>query len=179
NDRGAVEQNINLAIRTGKDFAQDYRLLLADGTTRYVHSVGHPVTDKFGKVVEIIGAATEITDRVRAERALKRSEFYLAEAEKISHTGCWARNPTTGALFWSREQWRIFGLDPKKTQLSYQLFLDMIHPEDRPSLETISTSAVRAGKSYDIPFRVILNDGTTKHLHSVGNPVFDETGQVR
>src|SRR5262249_6819840 len=87
NDRAALEQNIDLAIRTGEDFAQDYRLLLGDGTTKYVHSVGHPVTNRSGKVVEIIGAATEITDRVRAERALKRSEFYLAEAEKISHTG--------------------------------------------------------------------------------------------
>src|SRR5262249_53632274 len=50
---------------------------------------------------------------------------------------------------------------------------------DRPSLETISTNAVRAGQPYDIPFRIILNDGSTKHLHSVGNPVFDESGQVR
>jgi PAS domain S-box-containing protein len=178
-DRGAVQQNIDLAIHTGKDFAQDYRLLLGGGTTKYVHSIGHPVTNKFGEIIEIIGTATEITDRVYAERALKRSEFYLAEAEKISHTGCWARNPTTGELFWSQEEWRIFGLDPKKTELSYQMFLNMIHPDDRPSLEMISASAVRSGKPYDIPFRIILNDGSIKHLHSVGKPVFHESGQVR
>jgi PAS domain S-box-containing protein len=178
-DRSAAQQNIDLAIHTGKDFAQDYRLLLGDGTTKYVHSIGHPVTNKFGEIIEIIGAATEITDRFYAERTLKRSEFYLAEAEKISRTGCWARNPTTGELFWSQEEWRIFGLDPKKTELSYQLFLNMIHPDDRPSLEMISASAVRSGKPYDIPFRIILNDGSIKHLHSVGNPVFHESGQVR
>ncbi|MGC1821573.1 MAG: PAS domain-containing protein, partial [Pseudolabrys sp.] len=178
-DRDAVQQNIDLAIHTGKDFAQDYRLLLGGGTTKYVHSIGHPVTNKFGEIIDIIGAATEITDRVYAERALKRSEFYLAEAEKISHTGCWARNPTTGELFWSQEEWRIFGLDPKKTELSYQMFLNMIHPDDRPSLEMISTSAVHSGKPYDIPFRIVLSDGSIKHLHSVGNPVFHESGQVR
>jgi PAS domain S-box-containing protein len=178
-DRDAAQQNIDLAIHTGKDFAQEYRLLLGGGTTKYVHSVGHPVTNKFGKTIEIIGAATEFTDRFYEERALKRSEFYLAEAEKISHTGCWARNPTTGELFWSQEEWRIFGLDPTKTELSYQLFLSMIHPDDRPSLEMISTSAVRLGKSYDIPFRIILDDGSIKHLRSVGNPVFHESGQVR
>ena len=92
-DRGAVQQNIDLAIHTGKDFAQDYRLLLGGGTTKYVHSIGHPVTNKYGEIIEIIGAATEITDRVYSERALKRSEFYLAEAEKISHTGCWGDKP--------------------------------------------------------------------------------------
>ncbi|MGA7526394.1 MAG: PAS domain-containing protein [Pseudolabrys sp.] len=178
-DRDAVQQNIDLAIHTGKDFAQDCRLLLGGGTTKYVHSIGHPVTNKFGEIIDIIGAATEITDRVYAERALKRSEFYLAEAEKISHTGCWARNPTTGELFWSQEEWRIFGLDPKKTELSYQMFLNMIHPDDRPSLEMISTSAVHSGKPYDIPFRIVLSDGSIKHLHSVGNPVFHEAGQVR
>jgi PAS domain-containing protein len=86
-DRGAVRQNIDLAIHTGKDFAHDYRLLLAGGTIKHVHSTGHPVKNKLGKIVEIIGAAADITDRAHAERALKRSEFYLAEAEKISHTG--------------------------------------------------------------------------------------------
>jgi PAS domain S-box-containing protein len=178
-DRRAAQQDINLAIHTGKDFAQDYRLLLDGGTTKYVHIIGHPVTNKFGEIIEIIGAATEFTDRFYEERALKRSEFYLAEAEKISHTGCWARNTTTGELFWSQEEWRIFGLDPKKTELSYQLFLNMVHPDDRPSLEMISASAVRSAEPYDIPFRIILNDGSIKHLHSVGNPVLHESGQVR
>jgi PAS domain S-box-containing protein len=177
-DRRAVEQRIDRAIRDGKDFADDYRLLLWDGTTKYIHSVGHPVANKVGKIVKIIGAATDITDRVRAERALRRSEAYLAEAEKISHTGCWARNTTTGALFWSQEEWRIFGFDPKKTKLSYQKFLSMIHPDDRPSLEEVSTRAVRSGKAYDIPFRVVLPDGSIKHLHSVGNPVFQDSGEV-
>lgn len=178
-DRRAAQQDIDLAIHTGKDFAQDYRLLLDGGTTKYVHSIGHPVTNKFGEIIEIIGAATEFTDRFYEERALKRSEFYLAEAEKISHTGCWARNTTTGELFWSQEEWRIFGLDPKKTELSYQLFLNMVHPDDRPSLEMMSASAVRSAKPYDIPFRIILNDGSIKHLHSVGNPVLHESGEVR
>src|SRR5215472_583151 len=92
-DRGAVQQNIDLAIHTGKDFAQDYRLLLGGGTTKYVRSIGRPITNKFGEIIEIIGAVTEFTDRFYEEHALKRSEFYLADAEKISHTGCWARNP--------------------------------------------------------------------------------------
>ena len=178
-DRGTVRQNIDLAIHTGKDFAHDYRLLLGGGTIKHVHSTAHLVKNKLGKIIEIIGAAADITDRVYAERALKRSEFYLAEAEKISHTGCWARNTTTGELFWSEEEWRIFGLDPKKTELSYQVFLNLIHLDDRPSVQMISANAVRSGKPYDIPYRIIFNDGSIKHLHMVGNPVFEESGQVK
>jgi PAS domain S-box-containing protein len=178
-DLGAVRQNIDLAISTGKDFAHDYRLLLEGGRVKHIHSTGHPVTNRSGEITEIVGAAAEVTDRVYAERALKRSEFYLAEAEKISRTGCWARNTATGELFWSEEEWRIFGLDPKKTELSYQVFLNLIHPDDRPSVEMMSANAVRSGKPYDIPYRIIFNDGSIKYLHMVGNPVFHESGQIK
>src|SRR5262249_37673186 len=125
-----------------------------------------------------LATAIDVTARMKVERELRRSGFYLAEAEKISHTGCWARNPGTGELFWSPEEWRIFGLDPATTELSYPLFLEMIHPEDRVSLEATSLQAVREKQSYDIPFRVVLADGSIKHIHSVGSPILDEAGNV-
>ena len=120
-----------------------WRLLLGGGTTKYVHSIGHPVTNKFGEIIDIIGAATEITDRVYAERALKRSEFYLAEAEKISHTGCWARHPrpencfgVAGGMAYLRPR-----SEEDRTLLSNVLKYDSPR-RYRPSLEMISTSAV-------------------------------------
>ena len=154
------------------------RLMLSDGSIKHIHTVLHPLTSNSGKTSEIIATAADITDRVRSESELRRSEAYLAEAEKISHTGCWARNPTTGALFWSQEEWRIFGLDPAKTKLSYEMFLQMIHPDDRASLEETSTRAVREKRSYDIPFRIVLPDGSIKHIHSVGKPFFEKSGGV-
>jgi PAS domain-containing protein len=119
--------------------------MLSDGSIKHIHAVLHPLTSNTGKTNEIVATAADITDRVRSESELKRSETYLdlAEAQKISHTGCWARNPTTGALFWSQEEWRIFGLDPEKTRLSYEMFLQMVHPEDRAFLEETSRRAVR------------------------------------
>ena len=152
--------------------------MLSDGSIKHIHTVLHPLTSSSGKTSEIIATAADITDRVRSEAELKRSETYLAEAQEISHTGCWARNPTTGALFWSQEEWRIFGLDPGKTKLSYEKFLQMVHPEDRASLEETSTRAVREKKSYDIPFRIVLPDGSIKHIHSVGKPFFEKSGGV-
>ena len=150
--------------------------MLLGGSIKHIHAVLHPITSNSGKTSEIIATAADITDRVRSESELKRSEAYLAEAQKISHTGCWARNPTTGALFWSQEEWRIFGLDPEKTRLSYEMFLQMVHPEDRASLEETSRRAVREKRSYDIPFRIVLPDGSIKHIHSVGKPFFEIGG---
>ncbi len=122
--------------------------------------------------------AIDITDRHKAESELRRFATYLAEAEKLSHTGCWAMNTKTGELFWSQEEWRIFGLDPETTQLSYQVFLDLVHPEDRAALEEISLRAVRSKEAYDVLFRAVLRDGTIKHLHSVGKPQVAESGEL-
>jgi PAS domain S-box-containing protein len=122
--------------------------------------------------------AIDITDRHKAESDLRRFATYLAEAEKLSHTGCWAMNTKTGELFWSQEEWRIFGLDREVTQLSYQVFLDLVHPDDRAALEKNSLQAVRNKEAYDILFRAVLRDGTIKHIHSVGHPFIDEAGNV-
>jgi PAS domain-containing protein len=177
-DRLAVEQTMDRGVREGHDFEHDYRLLLSDGLIKHIHAVVHPVADMSGKICEVIGTVADVTDRARAESELRRNEAYLAEAEKISHTGCWARNPTSGTLFWSQEEWRIFDLDPKTTKLSFEMFLQMVHPEDRPFLEETSKRAVREKKAYDIPFRIVLPDGSIKHIHSVGKPFFEESGDV-
>ena len=125
-----------------------------------------------------IATAIDITDRHKAESELRRFATYLAEAEKLSHTGCWAMNTKTGELFWSEEEWRIFGLHPETTQLSYQVYLDLVHPEDRAALEEDSLRAVRNKEPYDILFRAVLRDGTIKHLHTVGKPQIEESGAV-
>src|SRR5262245_23543059 len=125
-----------------------------------------------------LATAIDITDRHKAETELRRYAAYLAEAEKLSHTGFWARNTGTGELFWSQEEWRIFGLDPDTTQLSYQVFLDLVHPEDRAALEEDTQRAARNKQPYEILFRARLRDGTIKHLHSVGEPQIDRSGEV-
>jgi C4-dicarboxylate-specific signal transduction histidine kinase len=79
-------------------------------------------------------------------------------------------------MFWSPEQWRIFGLDPATTQLSHKLSIELVHPEDRAFVEETDAQAIRDRKSFDIAFRAMLRDGTVKNLHSVGKP-FDESGE--
>jgi PAS domain S-box-containing protein len=125
-----------------------------------------------------IATAIDITDRHKAESELRRIATYLAEAEKLSHTGCWAMNTSTGELFWSQEEWRIFGLHPEMTKLSHRAYLDLVHPEDRAALEENSARAVRDKEPYDILFRAVLSDGTVKHLHTVGKPQIDDSGAV-
>ncbi|HEY1362161.1 MAG TPA: PAS domain S-box protein [Xanthobacteraceae bacterium] len=123
-----------------------------------------------------LATAIDITDRHKAEIDLRRYATYLAEAEKLSHTGFWAWNTATGELFWSQEELRIFGLDPETTQLSHQVLLDLVHPEDRAALGEESLRAVRNKEPFDILFRALLRDGTIRHLHSVGKPQIEDAG---
>ena len=124
---------------------------------RYHHSIGHPVLDKDGEVVEYVGTLVDVTEqylakmalerenaeRRRAEEELRRSEAFLAEGQRISRTGSWAWNVTTGEVSWSAEHFRIFGLDPDTATPTYAAFVNQIHPEDRSAFEDMLEKAVR------------------------------------
>jgi PAS domain S-box-containing protein len=169
-----------LELRDGKhsNYEVVTRYRRKDGTIIWVNTFVSTIPGNKPDPPVFLATAIDITDRHHAERELRRTATYLAEAEKLSHTGCWARNTKSGELFWSPEEWRIFGLDPATTRLSYQVFLELVHPEDRTLLEEESRRAVCEKRAYSIPFRAVLRDGTIKHIHSVGKPIFEEAGDV-
>src|SRR6266513_4967904 len=121
---------------------------------------------------------SEIVDRKRAEEDLRRSEAFLTEGQRISHTGSWSWNVPTGKVAWSEEHFRIFGVDPEKTEPSLQLFLKTVHPEDRSFIERSLDEAVREKRGFDIEFRLALADGSVKHVQGVGRPVVEKSGEV-
>ena len=121
----------------------------------------------------------EVLQRQRAEEALLRSEAYLAEAQRLTHTGSWACNiMMSEILHSSAEHSRLYGFDPDSGSPSLEEFIQRIHPEDRDRVKQAFESAGRAGKDFDAHFRVVLPDGATKYLYGVGHPVFNPSGDV-
>jgi signal transduction histidine kinase len=120
----------------------------------------------------------DITARKRAEEELRRSEAYLAEGERIAHMGSWAVKIPSGEIFWSREMFRIYQLDPARTKLSTPEVFDIIHPEDRPMVREAFARAVLQKTNYEVRHRAIVSDGTLKYLHSLGRPVLNQTGEL-
>jgi PAS domain S-box-containing protein len=149
-----------------------------DGAPIWINTFVSTIPEGENSPPVYFATAIDITDRHKAEIELRRYATYLAEAEKLSHTGFWAWNTKTGEMFWSREEWQIFGLDPQTTQPSYQVFLNLVHPEDRAAIEEDGLRAVRNKQPFDTLFRAVLRDGTIKHLHSVGKPQIEESGEV-
>jgi PAS domain S-box-containing protein len=177
-DRAALRKTIDEASGTGKDFDHEYRLLMPDGSVKYVHAVAHAAKDASGSI-EFLGAVMDVTVAREAERKLRRSEAYLAETQHLSHTSSWAWDMRRREwAYRSAETYRLFGFDPEEGAVPLQAFRDRIVPEDRHRNVEAASRAIREKADFEVDFRVALPDGSIKHIHSVGHPVINGDGEV-
>jgi signal transduction histidine kinase/tetratricopeptide (TPR) repeat protein len=110
---------------------------------------------------------------------LQRSEAFLADGQRMSRTGSWSWNVSTGKLVWSEEHYRIFGRGPgEEPEPTFQSFLERVHSEDRPFVQQRLEAAIRDRTGFAFDFRIALPDGPIKYLHGVGRPIVDETGDI-
>ena len=148
-----------------------------DGGKRYVSVSGLPVFDKSGRFSGYRGVGRHITERKRAEEALRRSEAYLAEAQRLSHTGTLAFN-ATAAVYWSQESYQIWELDPAQGLPDRDTVLQRIHPDDRERVNVETEEAVRQKRDFTLEFKIVLPDGTVKHIEAIGRPLFAADGEL-
>ena len=178
-DRVSVKEASDRTFREKIDYDVEYRIVLPDGAVKHIHSIGHPILNAGGDVIEVIGINADITVRKRAEEALRRSEAYLAEGQRLSHTGSWSWSPATGqTLYWSEEMFQIFGFNPQEGAPTSEKFWQRIHPEDRDQIYQLAMEAKLAKREYEHEHRIMLPDGTIKHIHVIGHPVLDEKGMI-
>ena len=142
------------------------------GNWDVIETAGHKQAKR-----ENLELTKEILQRKRAEDALRRSEAYLAEAQRLSHAGSWAFN-ATGAIYWSEENFRIWGFDPQPDPPRHETVLQRLHPEDRERVLASIQKAVRERSDYVVEFRIVRPDGTVRHIHGLGHPVFDANGEL-
>jgi PAS domain S-box-containing protein len=148
-----------------------------DGGKRYVSVSGLPVFDRSGRFIGYRGVGRHITEQKRAQEALRRSEAYLAEAQRLSHTGTLAFN-ATAPVYWSEESYRIWGLDPLQGLPNRETVLQRIHPDDRERVNVETEQASREKRGFTLDFRIVLPDGTVKHIESTGCPLFSADGEL-
>ncbi|HWQ50004.1 MAG TPA: PocR ligand-binding domain-containing protein [Methanosarcina sp.] len=172
-------------------------IVSADGEIRHVLGNARPLLDEQGNLRGSISAFIDITERKKAEQALKKahetleekvkertaelqeaynslkeSEERLADSQKTAHIGNWDWNIATNDEYWSDELYHIFGLDPQ-LELNHNTFLSRIHPDDFNYVNNSINEALN-GKSYYINYRIILPDGEERIIYSEGEVLFDE-----
>jgi PAS domain S-box-containing protein len=177
-DRDAVQRTIDRASSEGTDFAHEYRLLMQDGSVKYVHALARVTKDASGEV-EFVGAITDVTAVRETDRKLRRSEAYLAEAQRLSHTSSWAWDvQREDFVYRSGEVYHLFGYDPEKDVPELEAFQARIFPEDKRRIVDLVLQAIRNNADFEIDFRIALPDGSTRYVHSVGHPVVSGNGDV-
>jgi PAS domain S-box-containing protein len=166
-----IEQEVIRAGRWEGELVHTKR----DGTPVVVASRWSLQRDEAGAPLAILETNNDITERKLIQEKLKRSESYLAEAEKLTHTGSWARTPSE-MLYCSEEMLRIWGFDPQDPLQTVKAFGSRIHPEDRDSVLNRHGEVLLYEDDSARDFRIVLPDGTLKHLHVIGHPALNERG---
>jgi len=166
------------ALASGEPFEAESRVRRADGEYRWFLQRNVPFRDETGKIVKWYGTGVNISERKIAEEAIRRGEAFLAEGQRLSHTGSWGWNASTGKVTWSQEHFRILGLDPQTTNLSLDLFWERVHPDDRIGLRRTFESAIRDKRDFEQEFRIVTPDWSIRHLHGVGHAILNEANQL-
>jgi PAS domain S-box-containing protein len=159
-----------------------------NGLPMFVRASGTPVFDANGEFRGYRGTGSDVTERKRAEEALResaealrRSEAYLAEAQRLSHTGTFCVTAGPGArtvIYWSEENYRIWGFDPRQGLPNPEAVWQRIHPDDRDRVTEETQEAMRRKRDYVVEFRIVLLDGTVKYLESTGHYLFSSGGDL-
>ena len=139
---------------------------LTSGATDYVLKTR--LSRLVPSVQRALREARERAERKKAEEALRRSEMYLAEAERLSHTGSFGWNASTGELYWSDGAYRVFGYEPG-TKPTVQLVIDRTHPDDRMRHRQIIDRAAKEGSEYIAEHRLLMADGSVKYVQAVAH----------
>jgi PAS domain S-box-containing protein len=177
-DRERVTRLMLGGPQSGSHLDFEHRLLMPDGAVKHVHVLAHAATDN-SCTMQYVGAVMDISDRVKAGEELRRSEAYLAEAQKLSHTASWVWNvDPPQPLYWSAELYRIYRRDPALGPVSNEERTAVQSPEDWARMLGAMQQAARDKSPMDIEYALTFPDGAVKHLRLVGHPVMNSAGEV-
>jgi PAS domain S-box-containing protein len=172
------------SLASGEPFLYETRVRRADGEYRWMLHHKVAARDEYGRIVKWYGSSIDIEDRKRAEEQLRqssqelqRSEFYLAEGQRLAHMGSWAFDPG-GFGYWSPELFRMHGLDPAGKPPTLQEYLNYIHPQDRESMANLIERLAAKATSFDATKRIVRPDGEVRYIRCVGAPIA-ENGNLK
>src|SRR4029077_7872158 len=166
--RGVLADLIQRMFSEGVNGDVQYRVRHPKYGQRTMHSPGEPVFEN-GKVKRLIGNTLDITEQENALQELRRRKAYMDQGEALGHTGSFGWHLATGELIWSDETFRILGYE-RTAKPTLDFVFKRVHPEDVSLVQRVIENA-KAGESLDFEHRLLLPDGSVKHVHVIGHPL--------
>ena len=174
-DREETRRVWSTCLRTGSAGEVAFRARNPKGEYRWFLSRAEPVRGANGTLLFWVGANFDIDEQKRAEGELRRSKAHLADAQRLSHTGSAGMEAGTNRMFWSEETARIYGYTPE-TEPTPDLILQRVHPDDVELLKSVLEKAGQAGSDFDFEHRLLMPDGSVKHVHSLAHSIKNTDG---
>ena len=160
-------------LKNGRPYDYNYRIVRPSGEQRIVNVQGEVTAYEDGLRRRAQGFIQDVTERERAQRALRESEAQLGEAQRIARVGSWVWDAQTNALQWSDEHYRIFGIEPVGSEITYDQFLARVHPDDRTRVIEIADTMRASGEFGSIEYRIVRPDGETRFVRAWSEAVFE------
>jgi PAS domain S-box-containing protein len=176
-DRPRVVQEFSRSTTAGIPYEYEARLLRFDGVYRWFQVRGLPVRDADGRILRWCVLLTDIDERKRAEDALKRSEAFLAEGQRLSRLGGFSWRVETDEIMWSEELYRIFGFE-RDVPVTLGLIATRVHPEDIPLMNDMVEKARGAVRDFEYQHRLLMPDDSVKYLHLIAHGIRDNDGRL-
>ncbi len=173
-DLGIRTAALERIIREGSRYEAEYRVVRPDGEVRFVHSQGEIERDAAGRPRRLFGVVQDVTERRRAEEALRRSEELLRRTEAMAHVAGWTLTVPDGTVTASEEGQRLFGWAPGPHRLDDLMAL--VHPDDRPRVQAAMQAAL-AGEPFEMEHRIVVGGGV-KWVRRRVEPESDAAGRV-
>jgi PAS domain S-box-containing protein len=178
-DLPAIAKAYYRAIQTGTSYHGVLRFRRADGEFRWHHARFEALRDRQGRIIQWYGLSIDVEEAKQAEDRLRRSEAWLSQAQRLSHTGFWVYDATKMLyVYWSDESYRIWGFDPLRGLPSRDDMWQRIHPDDREKVQDTFQHAMRHRSDFTAEFRIRLPDGTVKYLEGTSQLIYSQLGAL-
>jgi formate hydrogenlyase transcriptional activator len=175
-DHQSMADLFNRLLAEATPFDAIKRIVRPDGEVRYIRCAGVPLVDS-QSLKKYVGSAIDVTEHELLTQELRRREAYLAEAQRLSHTGSFGWNVATGEVLWSDETFRIFQCDPTiKPTLEFVLI--RVLPDDRYRVHLQIERASRDGEAFDFENCLQMPDGSIKHVRVTASPFRNTSGDL-
>ena len=175
-DRGEANLAYGSGVNISESYETEYRIIRPDGEVRHIFEIGEPNHDAAGKPVSEFGTVQDITERVRAEAALRLSEERLTTMERIAKIGHWAWDEIEDREIYASEAAKDI-LNSTLLKPDFEAFLEIIHPDHRERVRAVKEQAPLTQTGYQVEYRIDCPDGEMRFVMEQGEFEFDDDGK--